>query len=524
MKIPRGNPLMVLFPLALAVLAGCHDKDLPTALTPRSARFSVTAGDYVVNSTDDVDDGTCDATHCSLREAVTLANAAGAAKTITFSIPGCDVSPCTITLGANLPQITSGPGITIDGSGQKVAVSGNNTYQVTRVVGTGTLTVKNLTIENSSCPCSGGAIWNASRLTVVNSVFSGNTSTWGGGGAIINQGTLTVVNSTFTGNAAPGSFGGAIQNFGTVTVERSTFSGNTADGYGGGIYNAIGSTATLAITNSTFSGNSARWYGGGIYNGSTGPVTVTSSTFSGNVASLSLGSGIFVVANTNVSLRNTIMAGTGALCGGSGGTITDDGYNLDNGTSCGFNASGSLSNTDPMLGPLADNGGPTLTHALLSASPAIDAGVCTDYLGTTIGADQRGVNRPQGSTCDIGAFEVLAWSFTGFFAPVDNSPVVNVVKAGSAIPVKFGLGGDRGLDIFANGYPMAPAVPCTAGAPTDGLTEVVSAGSSSLSYDASTDTYTYVWKTDKTWANTCRALTLKFIDGTTKTASFQFTK
>lgn len=464
MKILRGKPMLVLLPFALAA---CRDSDSPTAPTPRRAASIVAAGTYVVNTTDDGDDGTCDATHCSLREAITAANAAGSATTITFDIPGCAVSPCSITLGSFLPQITSVPGITIDGAGQKVAVSGNTAYPVLRVLGTAM--INNLTLERGFTAFSGGGI--------------------------DNLGTLTVVNSTISDNSAPRIF----------------------DGFGGGIYNEAG--ATLTVVNSTFSGNSA-FLGGAIYN--EGTLTVTNGTFSGNATSGIVND--FANGGT-IRLRNTIMAGGGDVCQAPFGGIMDDGHNMDTGTSCGFTDPTSQSSTDPLLGLLADNGGPTLTHALLPGSPAIDGGICTDYTGTTILADQRGVSRPQGSTCDIGAFEVQTlWSFTGFFAPVDNSPVVNVVKAGSAIPVKFGLGGDRGLNIFANGYPTAPAAPCAAGAPTDGLTEVVSAGNSGLSYDATTGLYTYVWKTDKPWANTCRTLTLKFIDGTTKTASFQFTK
>jgi hypothetical protein len=116
------------------------------------------------------------------------------------------------------------------------------------------------------------------------------------------------------------------------------------------------------------------------------------------------------------------------------------------------------------------------------------------------------------------------FTFSGFFAPVENLPTVNMAKAGSAIPVKFSLGGNQTLNIFESGSPTAPAVPCTTGAPVDNVAEVVNAGGSSLSYDAATQRYTYVWKTDKAWANSCRTLTLKFIDGSTQTASFKFKK
>ena len=123
----------------------------------------------------------------------------------------------------------------------------------------------------------------------------------------------------------------------------------------------------------------------------------------------------------------------------------------------------------------------------------------------------------------------VVYDFTGFFAPVDNpgpAPpfVFNVAKAGSAIPVKFSLGGDQGLNIFAAGYPKSQPIYCDASATYDGIEETVTAGSSSLSYDATTDRYTYVWKTEKAWANTCRKLTVRLNDGTDHVAYFNLKK
>ena len=117
-----------------------------------------------------------------------------------------------------------------------------------------------------------------------------------------------------------------------------------------------------------------------------------------------------------------------------------------------------------------------------------------------------------------------AYDFTGFFAPVENLPVVNTVNAGRAIPVKFSLNGDQGLSIFAPGYPKSQPVACDASAPYDGIEETVTAGSSSLSYDATADQYTYVWKTEKAWANTCRKLTVQLNDSTDHVAYFNFKK
>ncbi|HJU75219.1 MAG TPA: PxKF domain-containing protein [Gemmatimonadaceae bacterium] len=116
------------------------------------------------------------------------------------------------------------------------------------------------------------------------------------------------------------------------------------------------------------------------------------------------------------------------------------------------------------------------------------------------------------------------FSFGGFSAPVDNLPTINVAKAGAGIPVKFSLGGDRGLTIFASGSPSSVTVTCNAGAPTGTVEETATAGNSGLSYDATSDTYSYIWKTEKAWVNTCRRLTLQFVDGTVANADFQFTK
>jgi len=113
------------------------------------------------------------------------------------------------------------------------------------------------------------------------------------------------------------------------------------------------------------------------------------------------------------------------------------------------------------------------------------------------------------------------FNFNGFFPPVDNQPTVNVAKAGSAVPVKFSLGGDKGLNIFAAGYPVSSAVAC-AGGTESAVEETVTANSSGLQYDSSADQYIYVWKTDKAWENTCRTLTVKLSDGSVHSANFQF--
>lgn len=140
--------------------------------------------------------------------------------------------------------------------------------------------------------------------------------------------------------------------------------------------------------------------------------------------------------------------------------------------------------------------------------------ICVIDLHGGVGCDILQVNVTQSPT---------QFTFTGFFPPVDNQPIINTVNAGRAIPIKFSLNGYQGLDIFSAGYPASVAVACGTSA-EDAIEQTVTAGGSSLSYDATTDQYTYVWKTDKVWANTCRTFVLKLSDGSYYRANFKFKK
>ncbi len=107
---------------------------------------------------------------------------------------------------------------------------------------------------------------------------------------------------------------------------------------------------------------------------------------------------------------------------------------------------------------------------------------------------------------------------------MNNLPTVNVAKAGSAVPVKFSLGGDKGLEIFTAGYPQSGKIPADPNAPLDGIEQTLTAGSSGLTYDAKSGQYTYTWKTSKDWAGQSRQLVLNLKDGTEHRVSFKFTK
>jgi hypothetical protein len=116
----------------------------------------------------------------------------------------------------------------------------------------------------------------------------------------------------------------------------------------------------------------------------------------------------------------------------------------------------------------------------------------------------------------------VVWPFGGFEAPVAAAPVINPMEAGRAVPVKFSLGGDRGMAILAAGSPGSVAVACTDGYGTGKELDAISVGASTLTYDAATGLYTYVWKTERVWARSCRQLVLQLADGTTHTALFSF--
>jgi hypothetical protein len=129
---------------------------------------------------------------------------------------------------------------------------------------------------------------------------------------------------------------------------------------------------------------------------------------------------------------------------------------------------------------------------------------------------------PAGNSSSCSFTVTVLYNFTGFFQPVDNLPTLNQVNAGRAIPVKFSLSGNKGLAIFAPNSPSSGVIPCGANDPVVDIEETVTAGSSSLGYTASSDQYSYIWKTESSWAGTCRQLLIQLNDGTTHRANFKF--
>lgn len=180
----------------------------------------------------------------------------------------------------------------------------------------------------------------------------------------------------------------------------------------------------------------------------------------------------------------------------------------------------------------AGNSQAVVTFALPTANDLVDGAVavsCDRNSGDSFPAGSTTVTcsaqDSRGNAATLAFTVQVDYAWTGFFRPVDNFPIINSVKAGSAIPVKFSLGGNQGLDIFKAGSPVSGVVQCSSGY-TDviDVTETVNAGGSSLTYDATAGQYVYVWKSDKGWANSCRILQLTLKDGSVQKAVFQFKK
>jgi CSLREA domain-containing protein len=598
------------------------------------------------------------------------------------------------TVSNNTAAGNSGGGIYATGSGTLTVtnstISGNwsagNGGGIRIFNGTATLTGS--TVSGNTALGNGGGISNSGAAAVSNSLLSDNIANNGGGAANLNAGsTLTLTDSTVSGNSTvtgnpQTNAGGGLYNItgGTLTVNNSTVNGNSTTNTGAGIYNR----SNLTLNNSTVSGNTgSNWGGGGIRVEGGSSATLNNSTVSNNPSAIA-GGGISVVEASTATLNNTIIANspTGVDCFNNGSTVNAAYSLIENGLPC---VNGTNSNNltgDPNLGALAGNGGATQTHALLSCSPAIDAG----NLFASAANDQRGagflrtvnlLEQDAGDGTDIGAFEAqtqldctppvitptvsgtfgndgwyisdvqIVWSvsdaesivssqtgcdsqtvssdtsgiiitcsaesaggtssqsvtvkrdataptlaptvtpnpvlsgaaataaanasdnlsgvvsqscetpqtalvgaksltctatdaagntangsvsyqvnsrfaFSGFLQPVDNLPAVNIATAGQAVPVKFSIGGNFGLNLFAAGYPASGPIPCEATEAGSTIEETVTAGGSTLTYDAATGRYSYVWKTDKAWKDTCRIFVLRLVDGSQYMAKFRF--
>jgi len=469
--------------------------DLPISLTsdqrgsgfPRRKGLHVDIGavesgvSLIVTSIDDHNDGTCTQSDCTLREAIAGINSGGGGD-ISFAsgVTG------TIQLTSALPTISTnlllqGPGASLitvrrnSGGNYRIFTISNGTIAGPKAFITG------LTISNGQPPAvafpgsSGGGILNDhGSLWIDRCTLSGNSSVLPadtyGGGIFNNEGDLTVTESTVAGNHS--HFGGGIASIRTVAgtahvqIVSSTISGNNSDGgRGGGVYNEstnVNSSAKVSFSNCTLSGNSVTSSftgdaGGAIYNGGSfsgnAQASIEDCTFGGNSAG-SAGA----IYNNNfsasalVTVRNTIFkrGAIGDNIINSSGAFNSLGHNLSDDVAGGLpgtgpggylSAAGDIRETDPLLGPLQNNGGRTQTHVLLNGSPAMNAGEDTDE--STV--DQRGFARTD--TNDIGAFESGA-----------ISPPVTVVSAVSrklhgATPfdINLPLTGNVGIECRSTG-------------------------------------------------------------------------
>ena len=353
----------------------------------------------------------------------------------------------------------------------------------------GTLTLIYSTVSGNQAAVSGefgegGGVYNYfGTLTLANSTISGNiagnqalASAGFGGGVFSDHGTVTLTNSAVSGNTADAD-GGIFSQAGSLNMAGSTVSGNVDSDEAGGIFifSAAGETATVNIINSTIAGNSCGSAAAPTCLGAAGillqgkssgsgdgdiTMTLSNSTLSGNSCTHPAESGPECAGNIYYSfpvgtlvVKNTIFAnnGQGVNCYTDGGLApTSEGYNLSDDATCAsfLTQTSDLNSTPAGLDPngLQSNGGPTQTVALLASSAAVNAippSSCTDTSGNPVTTDQRGVPRPQGSACDIGAFEYFQSGFVVatvqtflLMDAVQSSPLPRIAQQVLTVPLQ----------------------------------------------------------------------------------------
>ncbi|MHC4875350.1 MAG: choice-of-anchor Q domain-containing protein [Planctomycetota bacterium] len=372
---------------------------------------------------------------------------AGILNDLVTTVLGADITTTATNLTVSDASEFPGQGsfdIRIGSEEIRVTAVSGNTYSITRGVNGTTaaahtagetvtlvqsMELMNSSLINNAARIQGGGVFNRNELTITGSLLSGNTANSKGGG-LYNESSVSaatiIEDTTFDNNVATVAGGGIYNNSsgvaaaGRINISGSTLSNNRAGVRGGAIFN----NDTVSLLNATVSGNAANSTGGGIYNTvqldpadgvtvlSSGAMTLTNVTVVRNSTD-GVGGGIVNISGASASLRNTIVASNSAA--GSGvdleGSFNSEGNNfigqaaqttgLVNGVLA-DQVGSAASPFDPVIGPLAANGGPTATHALQAGSPATDAG---DNSGGDP-VDQRGGRRPTDNTSDIGAFEI----------------------------------------------------------------------------------------------------------------------
>jgi hypothetical protein len=405
---------------------------------------------------------------CSLRGAILAANALGEPSTIevpagTYSLTepnscthvttqfGTLFYPSTTALCVTKPMTIAGAGAattTIDAGGlapaflvgagaspaalESLTVRNGSFGSGGGLNNAGDLTIADCVLRDNTGGY-GGAVYNSNIVTIRGSTLSANVANNGSGGAIYNDAhyasaTTSVVDSTVSGNQSSTGGGAIGNNLGHVFVTGSTISTNSGKDYAGAIWNVggPGTDTLLVVTNSTISDNENHGsYGGAILNSYQATVELRSATLANNHAGMGTANGygggisnrpFGVVRIANSLIANNTASGQGADCYGV--NFESLGHNLvgfvDFTCTIGGDTTGDVTNQDPLIGPLSQNGGPTETHPLLPSSPALDAGDpagCTDSDGNPLATDQRGSPRAVDgdgdgtARCDIGAYE-----------------------------------------------------------------------------------------------------------------------
>jgi len=453
------------FVRALTLWAGAVAVHAPVGATAPNARPSAAPSTtrYALTVDTTADTVAADG-HCSLREAIAIVDgvfdanndcplvaSTGASDSIQFdaALGGSTIvlaSNTALSLGASAFVTIKGPSPSLASS---VTLDGNSATRILDIAAGANVSLQFLTLQHGKTTSStpdgdGGAVRNAGVLSIDNCTIRQNSS-GGGGGGLANDGALTLQAVTFSNNSA--NSGGAILDRNLLSVMDSYIANNNAlgqggaldlrsqsatigyttvqnnvagSGAGGGIYLASG--ATLDLSSSLVAGNHVTGTGGGI--GNFGQFSASNSTFSGNTAtsfggallndpaanvSATIGASTFgnntsgggnAIANLqgSVVLKHSVLSGSGNCTG----TVTDAGGNMAADASCAFGTS-SLSSTDPQLSPLAYYGGPTWTMPPSANSRAVDVINAVDCDGAL---DERGIVRPQGGKCDVGAVEL----------------------------------------------------------------------------------------------------------------------
>ena len=362
------------------------------------------------------------------------------------------------------------------------------------------VTLTDVRILDNQSGAAGGGISSAAPLTLNNVTVSGNTAVTNGGG-IYNDAQLTVMNSTIgttstltTPNSAEGGGGMFDTGMHNTVIEESAIVGNQAVG-GGGL--SVRSLVNMSIVNTTINGNAATDVGGGIT--TNGPVTLQNDTISDNTAANdstsggagvnAFGSGLYQFVNTMFQANVATGSNSPSNCGCSGsscksGVMVSLGHNLADDATCALSGAGDMANTSAGLGAMAANGGPTETRALVSGSPAVDAGDNANCPNT----DQRGSMRPADGNlrnteiCDIGAFEL--------FVPradlhVSGKGGPDKVPHGAAAKVSFQFTNDSTTASDATGVQITTD-PLPANYSFGGATMTTSAGTSDCAWDSNT--------------------------------------